>query len=74
MKCGELPQVMSLESASFGSEDCKLGKKKKSGGVKLQGSELTRPLHLCSRLEATVAATSVIHLDLSLNCRQLHCG
>ncbi len=39
---GELPQVMSLESASI--EDYKFENEKKSEGMALERSELTRPL------------------------------
>ncbi len=73
MKSDKLPQVMSLESVSVWSEDYKFDKMRKIWGcgvtktllTDLQRSDLCSPLLIfCLRLEATLAATSITHLNL----------
>ncbi len=71
MKSDKLPQVMSCESVLVWVEDYKFENAKKSEGVALERSEFSRPLqpapHLCLRLAATLATTSITHPSL-LSC------
>lgn len=67
-------KMMSLKSASFGAKDYKFEKGRKSGGVKSEKTEFTRPFVSCcsSLLEATLAATSIMLPKLQLNS-ELQC-
>lgn len=77
LKSDKSPQVMPLKSASFGSEDFKFENEKKSGGVEVKGSELTKPLQptlisACgSWFKATLPATSLTHPNLRPNCHSV---
>lgn len=68
MKSDKLPKVMSLELASVGSENLNF-----ENGKRTTIWVLSWKVSSSSLLEAILAAASITHLKLQLNCRQLSC-